>query len=100
MFTQNCSFTYILQSFVVPMAENLLHWHEKETSIFYSVAGVEVSAVNCILRHLGSSGITIMFILQDSSKLCVVISACDYFISIAAHCMRYLYTFGIMSLPH
>ena len=49
MFTQNCSFAYILQSFVVPMAENLLHWHEKETSIFYSVAGVEVSAVNCIL---------------------------------------------------
>lgn len=34
--------TFDLQALVVPIAEDLLDWHEKETSIFYSVAGVEV----------------------------------------------------------
>ena len=28
---------------IVPMAENLLGWTDRDSSIFYSVAGVEVS---------------------------------------------------------
>ena len=31
------------QTMLVPMAENLLGWTERDTSIFYSVAGLEVS---------------------------------------------------------
>ena len=31
------------QTMLVPLAENLLLWHEFEISIFYSAAGVEVS---------------------------------------------------------
>lgn len=31
------------QAMLVPMAEDLLGWTERDTSIFYSAAGVEVS---------------------------------------------------------
>ena len=36
------------QTMIVPMAENLLGWTDRESSIFYSVAGVEVGQSACM----------------------------------------------------
>ena len=48
----------------VPMAENLLHWTEKDISYFYSAAGVEVCvvfSVCCIM--IISNGLSILQIV-------------------------------------